>query len=158
MKNLLVVFSILSLSMFSFVSKESSVLEVGLHSGKISFFSEAFAAEAPAQIAIPSDQDPAILILNLLTNWKALSGYAIASILSMLAGLMVRAYVQNKWKYKRLTMALISLIFGYAQQMAAGGVSTATVLISTLVTYGAAKYIYDELRDAGIIKLYDFKA
>lgn len=116
------------------------------------FISEVHAADAPPQLSIPADADPAAIILNVVTNWKTMGGYALAMTLAMVAGLIVRSYVKDQWKYKRLLMAGISLLFGVAKQFAEGNMNVAAVLISALITYGGAKYIYDELRDAGVLK------
>src|SRR5690606_36049957 len=60
---------------------------------------------------LPEDADPAQLLLQLATNWKARGVLGVIATLNLLSALAVKAWVPESWKWKRLTVLGIAIVY-----------------------------------------------
>jgi hypothetical protein len=100
---------------------------------------------------VPSG-DITALLLELATNYKTLGTMGVLSIVTVLTVQAVKAWVEDEWKYKRLTVLVVSIAYSILAGLMIEGSSVATVVISVFITSGGAVALYESLKGSGIIK------
>jgi len=114
----------------------------------IAFISLAFAQDFP----IP-DGDITALLLKLATDYKTLGLMGILSIATLLTVQAVKAWVADEWKYKRLTVLAVSIVYSILAGVVIPGSNVVSVVVSVFVSSGGAVALYEALKGAGIIKV-----
>lgn len=92
------------------------------------------------------------LLLKLATDYKALGLMGILSIATLLTVQGVKAWVDETWKYKRLTVLAVSIAYSVIAGVIVPGSNVATVVVSVFISSGGAVALYEALKGAGIIK------
>lgn len=124
--------------------------------GMIALFATSFlftmvAFAQDAGFPIP-EADITALLLKLATDYKSLGLMGILSVATLLTVQAVKAWVDDKWKYKRLTVLAVSIVYSVIAGVVVPGSNVATVVISVFISSGGAVALYEALKGAGIIK------
>lgn len=91
------------------------------------------------------------LLVDLFTNYKALGTLGVLSLSTLITVQVLKNYVSEAWKYKRLATLTVSIVYSIiAQFMIDGNWILSAVLI--LVTYQGATAFYETLKGLGILK------
>lgn len=104
-----------------------------------------------AEFPIP-DGDITALLLKLATEYKTLGLMGILSVATLLTVQVVKAWVEEEWKYKRLLTLAVSIAYSVIAGLIVPGSNAATVIISVFISSGGAVALYEALKGAGIIK------
>lgn len=97
------------------------------------------------------DGDIANILLNLATQYKTLGLLGILSLATLLTVQVVKKFVPENWKYKRLTTLAVSIIYSIASGLMLPGSNIVSVLITVFLTSGGAVALYEALKGAGFI-------
>lgn len=108
-------------------------------------------AQAQAPFPIP-EADITALLLKLATDYKTLGLMGSLAIATLLTVQAVKAWVDDKWKYKRITVLGVSIVYSIISGVIVPGSSAVTVIVSVFVSSGGAVALYEALKGAGIIK------
>jgi len=117
----------------------------------ISVLCFSFSAFAQAEFPIP-DGDITALLLKLATDYKTLGLMGSLAIATLLTVQAVKAWVDENWKYKRLTVLGVSIAYSVIAGLVVPGSNAVTVVVSVFVSSGGAVALYEALKGAGIIK------
>lgn len=102
-------------------------------------------------IALP-EADVAAILLNLATNYKTLGVIGILSGVTLVTVQAVKAFAPDSWKFKRLTVLVVSLAYSVLSGALIPGSNMVSVMITVFLTSGGAVALYEALKGAGIIK------
>ena len=103
-----------------------------------------------AEIAPVPDSDAVVLVMKLVAEWKVLGPVGIGIVLVMLAVQAIKALVPEDFKYKRLAVLLLAMIYMGLVSVSAGG-SVGAAVLGVLITSGGAMALYEALKGVGII-------
>lgn len=108
------------------------------------------AAPAPV-LAVPS-ADIAQVLLNLATNYKTLGVLGVLMLLTLLSVQAIKSFVPDDWKFKRLTVVIVSIVYSLMSGVLVPGSNAASVIITVFLTGGGASALYEAFKGVGIIK------
>lgn len=117
----------------------------------ISFVSLALAQGDINGFPIP-EGDITALLLKLATDYKTLGLVGALSVAILLTVQAIKAWVDDKWKYKRLLTLSVSIVYSVLAGILVPGSNLATVIITVFVSSGGAVALYEALKGSGIIK------
>lgn len=125
-------------------------------SGMIAFMAISvlcFSLSAFAQVEFPiPDGDITALLLKLATDYKTLGLMGSLAIVTLLTVQAIKSWVDETWKYKRLTVLGVSIAYSVIAGLVVPGSNAVTVVVSVFVSSGGAVALYEALKGAGIIK------
>lgn len=104
-----------------------------------------------ADFPIP-EGDVAAILIGLASNWKALGIIGIISGLTIVSVQAIKKFVSDEWKYKRLTVLAISIVYSILSGLVVPGSNVVSVVITVFLTSGGAMALYEAAKGAGIIK------
>jgi hypothetical protein len=104
-----------------------------------------------ADVAPIPDGDIGQVIVQLLTNWKSLSPLALGMAAVVISAQIIKAYVGDGFKYKRLLNLFLACLYGIGLAIQSG-MGWLPALVSILVTGGGAAALYEALKGVGILK------
>jgi len=106
-----------------------------------------------AQVSFPEPQgDITALLLEIATNYKTLGLMGILSIAIVLSVQLIKKFVSEEWKYKRILTLGMSIIYSVLSGLIVPGANTVSVIVTVFVSSGGAIALYEALRGAGILK------
>lgn len=105
-----------------------------------------------ADFPIP-EGDVAGILLGLAMNWKALGLIGVISGLTLISVQAIKALVPNEWKYKRLTVLGVSIVYSILSALVVPDSNVGSVMMTVFITSGGAMALYEALKGAGIIKV-----
>lgn len=104
-----------------------------------------------ADFQIP-DGDVASILLELATNYKALGVLGIVSALTLVSVQAIKAFVPEDWRFKRLTVLGVSIVYSVLAGLVVPGSNVATVILTVFISSGGAMALYEALKGAKVIK------
>jgi hypothetical protein len=125
-----------------FVSSEVAMPRLNFALGLfIAFIATAVFAQNPP---IP-DGDPLTGLWEIVKNWKDMTPLAIGIGLVVLVGQVVKTFLDDEFKYKRLLIAVLSVVYAAAYSISSGS-TILSALVLAFLTNGGAKWIYEEIK------------
>ena len=91
--------------------------------------------------AVP-DVEPIAQLLSLSSGWNSMSPIAIGSVLVVLAMSIIKKFVGEDMKWKRLVVALLSSAYAVLLSLTMG-LGVLPAIVAALVTGGGAMAIYE---------------
>lgn len=102
-----------------------------------------------AQAGQIPDGDPLKALVDLITNWQTMSPIAIGLAVVVIGTQALKKFAPD-WPYNRLTVSLLSVIYGVVTAVT-GGASWTSAAVLVLITGGGAVAIYEALKGLGIL-------
>ena len=124
-------------------------------SGMIAFMAISllvFSVSAFAQDFPIPDGDITAFLLKLASDYKTLGLMGSLAIVTLLTVQAIKSWVDETWKYKRLTVLAVSIAYSVIAGLVVPGSNAVTVIVSVFVSSGGAVALYEALKGAGIIK------
>ncbi len=109
-------------------------------------------AASPAPVLQVPNADVAQVLLNLATNYKTLGVLGVLMLLTLLSVQVIKSFVADDWKFKRLTVVVVSIVYSIASGLIVPGSNAASVIITVFLTGGGASALYEALKGVGVIK------
>lgn len=96
--------------------------------------------------------DIAPLLLQLATNYKTLGVMGILVILTLLSVQVIKQFVPEDFKWKRLIVLAVSIIYSILAGVMVPGSNVASVIVSVFITGGGAIALFECLKGLGVFK------
>ncbi len=103
------------------------------------------------EIVVP-DGDIAKLLLDLAMNYKAMGLLGSLSIVTVLTVEVLKRFAPEDWKFKRLAVLAVSIVYGIVSGLMIPGSNIISVLMTVLLSSGGAMALYEALKGSGILK------
>ena len=110
-----------------------------------------FAQEVIESFPIP-EGDISALILKLATDYKTLGAMGIIVLAVLLSVQLIKKFVNDGWKYKRLLVLGVSIVYSILSGVVLPGSNIITVIVTVFITSGGAIALFEVLKGSGIIK------
>jgi len=99
------------------------------------------------------DADITQLIIKLASDPKSIGTLFGISTLIMLSVQLIKKFVNDEWKYKRLLTVGVAIVFSVVSELAASGkFDWIAVGVKVFIGAGGASALYEAAKGAGIIK------
>lgn len=102
----------------------------------------AFAVDVP--IVVP-DGDPLQLLLNLVMNFKSIGPLAAGSVVVMILAQVFKQFVAEDFKYKRLVVTALGIIYGVLLAVSKG-MGFGPAVVTAIFVSGGAVALYEALK------------
>ena len=106
---------------------------------------------ALAEVAPVPDGDIFSLVMQLISNGKAMGTAAIGIVVTMLATQLVKNLMPDTNMYKRLIVLVLSCAYGIFLAVV-GGATWPLAALAILINSGGAMALYEALKGAGVFK------
>jgi len=85
-------------------------------------------------------------------NFKTMGFLAMISGLTLVSVQALKAALPEDWKFKRLTVLAVSIVYSIVSGLLVPGSQVASVIITVFLTSGGAMALYEALKGAKVIK------